>query len=167
GLSAMFAADAELQLPSHPVRLIDGDLHERADAVLVERLEWIAWVDPEPVDVWNEEAARVVARHAERGLGQVVGAEREEIGGARAAPPPRAAGTRATADRWCGSSRVCPASPGRCPRNRCAGTAGAWRAPRAVAPASRRGSSRASGRACPRRRTCARSGRVRCPRPRR
>src|SRR5438876_10354285 len=83
GLSAMLAADAELQVRSHPVRLVDGDLHERADAVLVERLEWIAWVDTEPVDVWNEEAARVVARHAERGLGQVVGAEREEIGDAR------------------------------------------------------------------------------------
>ena len=56
-----------------------ADLHQRADAVVVDRLERIVRHDV-VLAVVVDEAAVVVAAHAERGLRQVVGAEAEELG---------------------------------------------------------------------------------------
>ena len=59
---------------------LDGDLHELADAGLVERGERVLLEDL-VLDVGHEEVAHVVAADAERGLGEVVRAEAEELGG--------------------------------------------------------------------------------------
>ena len=61
---------------------LDGDLHELADAGCVERGERVLLEDL-VLDVGHEEVAHVVAADAERGLGEVVGAEAEELGGLR------------------------------------------------------------------------------------
>ena len=55
-------------------------LHELADAGLVERGERVLLEDL-VLDVGHEEVAHVVAADAERGLGEVVRAEAEELGG--------------------------------------------------------------------------------------
>src|SRR4029453_15079044 len=77
---AVLAADAELQLR---LRLPPGpraEPHEPADARLIYCLGRAA-DDDLRLDVAVEEAALdVVAREAERRLGEVVGAEREEVG---------------------------------------------------------------------------------------
>ena len=59
-----------------------GDLHELADAGLVDRGERVLLQDF-VLGVGAEEGARVVAAHAERGLGEVVRAEAEELRGLR------------------------------------------------------------------------------------
>ena len=76
----MFAADADLELGPHLAPALDTDLDQFADALLVERHEGIARQDAAP-GIDAEEARRVVARDAERGLRQIVGAEREKLGG--------------------------------------------------------------------------------------
>ena len=54
--------------------------HQLADAVGVERDERVVLEDAEPL-IDAEKARRIVARQAEDGLGQIVGAEAEELGG--------------------------------------------------------------------------------------
>ena len=81
GIAAVLAADAELQvrlgLAAHPRR----QPHEPAHARLVDRLERAAVDDlAPPCSAFEEAALHVVAREAERRLGEVVGAEREEVG---------------------------------------------------------------------------------------
>src|SRR6184192_648983 len=83
GIAAVLAADAELEvrlgLAAGPRRESDQPAHARA----VDRLERAA-VDDVLVHVAGEESPlAVVAREAERGLRQVIGAEREEVGHAR------------------------------------------------------------------------------------
>src|SRR5271154_5548739 len=91
GVAAVFAADAELDVGSRLAALRDGDFHELADAGLVNRGERIFLHDLHFL-IRAEEAAGIVAAHAERGLRQIVRAEAEElrrlrdlIGGQRAA----------------------------------------------------------------------------------
>ena len=57
---------------------LDRDLHELADAGLIERGERVLLEDL-VLDVRHEEVAHVVAADAERGLREVVRAEAEEL----------------------------------------------------------------------------------------
>ena len=75
----MFAADAELEAGLGRASAFGGDRDQLADALDVDADERVARIDP-LLDIDGQELRRVVAADAERGLGQVVGAEREEIG---------------------------------------------------------------------------------------
>src|SRR6478672_3768085 len=81
-IAAVLAADANLEVFAHPAAALDADPHQRADAIAIDRHERIARQDAaRRVDA--EERRGVVTADAEGGLGQVVGAEREELGGLR------------------------------------------------------------------------------------
>ena len=58
-LAAVLAADAELDLLARAAAALDGDLHQVADAVLVDRLERVA-IEDSRLEVVGEEAAAVV-----------------------------------------------------------------------------------------------------------
>ena len=75
----MLAADAELELGLRRPPFLDGDLHQRADAITIERDERVLRQDA-ALDILRQELAGVVARRPNSGLGQVVGAEAEEVG---------------------------------------------------------------------------------------
>ena len=80
-VAAVLAADAELEVGPGAPALLDGDLHQPADAVDVDGLERRDREDA-LVEVGGEERGLdVVPGEAPRGLGQVVGAEGEELGG--------------------------------------------------------------------------------------
>ena len=124
--------------------------------------------------VGDREAAAAVAEHRVE-LVQVLGAlaraccDRDAHRPSRAAraASARSAGTRGAAGRAGGWSPAARASRGRCRRSPRAGTGRSFAS--AVCAAARRrprGSSRASPRCAPPRRTCARCGRGRCPRRR-
>ena len=74
----MLAADAELEVGAGATAALGGDAHQLADPFEVEAGERVARQDPGPL-VIADEARRIVARDAEGGLGQVVGAEAEEF----------------------------------------------------------------------------------------
>ena len=78
-ITTVFAADAELDVRAGLAALGDGDLHELANAGAVERGEGVLLEDFR-FGVGHEEGAHVVAADAESGLGEVVGAEAEELG---------------------------------------------------------------------------------------
>src|SRR5205823_449327 len=79
-LAAVLTADTDLQCRLDAPPALDRDPHQLADAVLVEHLERIA-LDHAVLEVAREKLAfGVIARKAERGLRQVVRAEREEVG---------------------------------------------------------------------------------------
>ena len=80
GIAAVLAADAELEVGPGLAAPGHGGLHELAHAGLVDRGEGVLLHDFE-LGVVREERAGVVARHAEAGLREVVGAEAEELGG--------------------------------------------------------------------------------------
>src|ERR1700722_10596947 len=81
-IAAVFAADAELEVGPGRATALGGDGDEFADAFSVQGHERISL--EQPLDgVKAKERRRVVARYAERGLGEVVGAEREELGALR------------------------------------------------------------------------------------
>ena len=76
----MLAADTDLEVRLDATAALDSDAHQVADAFLVERLERIP-VDHAVLEVVGQELALgVVAGDAHRRLGQVVGAEGEEVG---------------------------------------------------------------------------------------
>ena len=77
-ITAMLAADADVQLRIDRTSQLDGKIHQLADAVLVQAGERIALEDL-GVIVRGKELARVVAAEAEGHLCEVVGAEAEEI----------------------------------------------------------------------------------------
>src|SRR5881392_659669 len=64
-VSAVLTADAELQIGSRLPAALDGDLHQLADTVEVERLEGIRVEHPVLQIEGQELALGVVARHAE------------------------------------------------------------------------------------------------------
>src|SRR6266540_4990885 len=79
GVAAVLAADAEVQVLPGGAALLAGQLHQPADARLVDGHEGVG--GPQlALLVHAEELADVVAREAEGRLSQVVGAEREELG---------------------------------------------------------------------------------------
>ena len=78
-IAAMFAADADLQVGPGVASLGSGHLDEDTDASLVEGGEGVLLEDA-LLDVGRQEVVDVVARDAEGGLREVVGAEAEELG---------------------------------------------------------------------------------------
>ena len=79
-LAAVLAADPHLELGLAAAAALDRDPHQVADAVLVEHLERVALEDAVLEVVGEELPLGVVAREAERRLGEVVRAERAEVG---------------------------------------------------------------------------------------
>src|SRR4029078_1770628 len=79
-LAAVLAADAELEVVLRAPAALDGDPHQVADALLVENLERVALAHAVLEVARQELALGVVARKAQGSLGEVVGAEREEVG---------------------------------------------------------------------------------------
>ena len=75
----MLAADAQLDVGLALRPFVDGDLHQLTDAGLIDRGKRVLLHDLE-LGVVRQERTRVVARHAEAGLRQVVRAEAEELG---------------------------------------------------------------------------------------
>jgi hypothetical protein len=74
----MLAANAELDAGPRRSPALGRDLHQFADAFAVDRDERVAREDA-LFDVGGEKRRRVVARNAECGLRQVVGAEGKEF----------------------------------------------------------------------------------------
>src|SRR5215469_8389970 len=77
-LAAMLAADADFQVWPSLAAAFGGDLHQLAHAFLIERVERILLDDPFR-EIRRQNLVHVVAREAPGGLGQVVGAEGEEL----------------------------------------------------------------------------------------
>ena len=75
----MLTADAQLDARTRRAAALGGDADQVADAFLVEADEGVLLEDA-LVDIGVQEPAGVVAADAEGGLGQVVGAEGEELG---------------------------------------------------------------------------------------
>ena len=76
----MLAADADLDVRLLGPGLLDGDIHQLANAELVERFERVRNQDV-VLDIERQELVLgVFTREREAGLGQVVGTEREELG---------------------------------------------------------------------------------------
>ncbi len=81
GLAAVFAADADLEARAGFAAALDADLDQFADAVLIQNVERIGRQDL-LLDIIGDEAADIVAGEAKAHLGQIVGAEGEELGAA-------------------------------------------------------------------------------------
>src|SRR5579872_6834468 len=79
--AAVFAANADLEVAIGTSAPLDADFHQSANAVEVDHLERVLWHEIE-FDVVADEAAVVVAAHAETRLRQIIGAEAEELGSA-------------------------------------------------------------------------------------
>src|SRR5512133_3881744 len=77
-VATVFAADAELDVRAGLASELDGHFHELADASLIDGGKRILLHDVQFGIGW-EEAAGIVAAHPEGGLGEVVGAEAEEL----------------------------------------------------------------------------------------
>src|SRR3546814_14703223 len=90
--SELLAADAELDVRPRRAAALGADHHQLADALCVERDEGVL-LDQATLLVGTAEISGIVARQAEAGLGQVVGAEGEELG-ALGDPGGPQAGTR-------------------------------------------------------------------------
>ena len=80
GVTTMFAADAEFDVFFRFAAFFDGDLHEFADAGLVEAGEWV-FLEDLILGVGIEEGSHIVAADSESGLSEIVGAEAEELRG--------------------------------------------------------------------------------------
>jgi len=81
-IAAVFAADTEFDVRTSGAALGDRDFHELTHPGLINRGEGVLLHDIGLL-ISAEEGTGVVARHAEGGLGEVVGAEAEELGGVR------------------------------------------------------------------------------------
>ena len=80
GIATMLAANADLEIGTGLAPARDADLDELADAIAIDRDERIDLQDS-LCDIGAEESGGIVAADAVGGLGQVVGAEREELRG--------------------------------------------------------------------------------------
>src|SRR6266700_6198065 len=78
GITAVFAANTELDLRSRLAPFLDRDLHQLADAVLIDGGKWIAFHDFQ-LGVMRQKRSAVIAAHAKRSLGKIVCAEAEEL----------------------------------------------------------------------------------------
>lgn len=74
----MFAADAELEPRPRLASAFRPDPDQLADAILIDGDEGIAFDHAEAL-IRAQEGSRVIARNAEGRLGQVIGAEGEEL----------------------------------------------------------------------------------------
>src|SRR4051794_2780992 len=78
----MLAADADGEIGAGGAAALDGDTDQLADAAPGDRLERGDREDAQPEIAAEERSFHVVAGEPPRHLGQVVGAEGEELGGA-------------------------------------------------------------------------------------
>src|SRR5262249_16543658 len=78
GVAAVLAADADLELRPRRAPTLDPDPDELGDALAVDGDERIGCKNSAR-HIGAEKARRVVATDAEGGLGQIIGAEREEL----------------------------------------------------------------------------------------
>src|SRR5438132_2703875 len=78
-IAAVLAADPELEILACRAPLRHRDLDELADAGRFDRRERVVLHDLE-LGVVRKKRSRVVSRHAEPGLREVIGAEAEELG---------------------------------------------------------------------------------------
>src|SRR5438477_13076943 len=78
GLAAVLAADADFEIRLGLAAALDPELHEAADAVEIDDLEWV-FGDQVVLHVGANKAAVVVSAHTQARLRQVVGAEAEEL----------------------------------------------------------------------------------------
>ena len=79
-MAAMLAADAQLQVRPGLAAVLDRHFHQLPHALDVQHLERVVLQDAGLVVGRQEFVFRVLAAERERGLGQVVGAEGEELG---------------------------------------------------------------------------------------
>src|SRR5581483_153279 len=79
GIAAMLAADADLEAGPRLAAALGAEAHELAHPVPVDGDERVDLED-RPLRVVGEDRRGIVARQPEAGLGEVVGAEREELG---------------------------------------------------------------------------------------
>src|SRR2546430_5835105 len=82
GLAAVLAADADLEVGPRPPSALDADLDQLTDALLVEHGEGVGRQQV-LLQVLRQELRHVVPAIAVRHLREVVGPEREELGGLR------------------------------------------------------------------------------------
>src|SRR3546814_6315653 len=75
-IAAVLPTNAEFQIRAGGAAAVLGDRNQLADAFGIEADERVLGVDA-LFDIGGQEPARVVARHAKRGLGEIVGAEAE------------------------------------------------------------------------------------------
>ena len=87
GVAAMLAADAHFQVGAGLAAIVDRHLHQAANAIAVDGLEGILGQDALRHVGDQEVALGVIAGVAEGHLGQVVGAEGEELGQTRQSQP--------------------------------------------------------------------------------
>ena len=78
GVAAVLAADAHVEVLAGAAALLDAQRHQRAHAGLVDGHEWVLGQQALG-HVAGQEPAGVVPGQAQAGLGQVVGAEGEEL----------------------------------------------------------------------------------------
>ena len=76
----MLAADTKLDIRTGHATALAGNVNKRADATNIDRCKWVV-LDDLALAVARQEAAGVVAAHAESGLRQVIGTETEELRG--------------------------------------------------------------------------------------
>src|SRR5690606_21550695 len=78
GIAAMLTADAELQVVAGAPAAFCRDLDQFSNTIEIERDAGIMLDNPLAL-VGGNEGGGIIARHAEGGLREVVGAEREEV----------------------------------------------------------------------------------------
>src|SRR6476661_3856080 len=78
GISAVFAADTELDVGTSLASLCDGHFHQLANARLINGRKRVL-LDDFQFLIRTEEGARIIATHTQRGLCEVVGSEAEEF----------------------------------------------------------------------------------------
>src|SRR6516162_8869223 len=78
-VAAVLAADADLEIAAHLAAPLGAHAHKLADARLVDGDKWVP-VEHLPLQIVGEDRCCVVARKTEARLGEVIGAERKELG---------------------------------------------------------------------------------------
>jgi len=78
-MTAVFTADAYLEIRLYFAPPVDSELHQLADAVGIEHLEGVVLQDADLIVHRQEFVLRILTGEGEGRLGQVVGAEAEEI----------------------------------------------------------------------------------------
>src|SRR5690606_29440373 len=77
-LAAVLTTDTNLEVGASAAATLGTELDQLANTVLIQHLEGVV-LQQLALDVARQEAPGVVAAQAKGGLGQVVGAEREEL----------------------------------------------------------------------------------------
>src|SRR5437763_10574999 len=81
-VAAMLAADAKLDIWAYAPPAFHCNRNHLANARGIDGHEWIA-LDQSALQIFAEERSRIVARHPQRGLGEIIRAETEKLRGLR------------------------------------------------------------------------------------